>query len=215
MTDENNSKNEMGNVDDMDTEELNEEREEIVSEIKKRLSEREERIEELEQEIDNKEERIEELEELSQRLKADFDNYRKKSKDRKERARQRGKEEFVHALIKPIDDLRKALDMESKILDEESESDSILTGLYEGVKSIYDDFLNALSKHNFELIIPEENDEFDHDRHEAVGVVEGENDNCIAEVLQIGYSFEERVIQPAKVIVYSDDENNSKEDNED
>jgi len=124
------------------------------------------------------------------RLLADFDNYRKRTAAELEAARREGRLEVLRAVLPVLDDLERAL------AHAEAEPGAIL----EGVKKIKDAFLRALSGLGVEEV-PGEGAEFSPEHHEAIGVVEGEEEGRVAEVYQKGYKVGDVLIRPARVAV--------------
>ena len=124
------------------------------------------------------------------RLLADFDNYRKRTAAELEAARREGRLEVLRAVLPVLDDLERAL------AHAEAEPGAIL----EGVKKIKDAFLRVLSGLGVEEV-PGEGAEFSPEHHEAIGVVEGEEEGKVAEVYQKGYKVGDYLIRPARVAV--------------
>ncbi len=124
------------------------------------------------------------------RLLADFDNYRKRTAAELEAARREGRLEVLRAVLPVLDDLERAL------MHAEAEPGAIL----EGVKKIKDAFLRVLSGLGVEEV-PGEGAPFSPEHHEAIGVVEGEEEGRVAEVYQKGYKVGDFLIRPARVAV--------------
>ncbi len=75
-----------------------------------------------------------------------------------------------------------------------------------GMEGVYQQALNAAKGHGLEQSAPKIGDEFDPNKHEAVGTEQTDrnaNDHRIAKVLQKGYELHGTTIRPAKVIIYS------------
>ncbi len=124
------------------------------------------------------------------RLLADFDNYRKRTAAELEAARREGRLEVLRAVLPVLDDLERAL------AHAEAEPGAIL----EGVKKIKDAFLRVLAGLGVEEV-PGEGAAFSPEHHEAIGVVEGEEEGKVAEVYQKGYKVGDYLIRPARVTV--------------
>ena len=124
------------------------------------------------------------------RLLADFDNYRKRTAAELEAARREGRLEVLRAVLPVLDDLERAL------AHAEAEPGAIL----EGVKKIKDAFLRVLAGLGVEEV-PGEGAAFSPEHHEAIGVVEGEEEGRVAEVYQKGYKVGDYLIRPARVAV--------------
>lgn len=130
------------------------------------------------------------LKEKYLRLLADFDNYRKRTASDLEAAKREGKLEVLRAVLPVLDDLERAL--------EHAEADP--EAILEGVRKIKDAFLRILAGLGVEEV-PGKGEAFDPAYHEAIGVVEGEEDGKIAEVYQKGYRVGDFLVRPARVAV--------------
>jgi len=130
------------------------------------------------------------LKEKYLRLLADFDNYRKRTASDLEAARREGKLEVLRAVLPVLDDLERAL--------EHAEADP--GAILEGVRKIKDAFLRILAGLGVEEV-PGKGEAFDPAYHEAIGVIEGEEDGKIAEVYQKGYRVGDFLVRPARVAV--------------
>lgn len=176
----------------------------------KEFEEKEKEIGKFEELLEKKEERIQELESLVKRVKADFENYKKRRKKEEDQIRNRARQDLMKRFMDPFDGLRSVVDLDisgdsdNNIEDlEREELKSIMKGLYEGIENVLGQFETILHEEGIEVIDPC-GDDFNPEIHEAIGVQEteeGEN-NKISEVLQVGYKSKERVIRPARVIVY-------------
>ena len=155
-------------------------REELIEEVK----EKDEKIEEMDAEIDDLLDRL-------QRLKADFVNYRKRSKREKAEMTTQGKIDLCASLLPVLDNFERALKSE------ENESD-----FYKGVEMIYNQLLNTFADQGIEEILAE-GDEFNPEYHEAIMRVEDDEyeEGTVVEVVQKGFILDDRVIRPAMVKV--------------
>ena len=121
-----------------------------------------------------------------QRLKAEFDNYRKRVA-REEAARgARASERLVRELVPVLDDLERAMAHESDI--------------EEGVKLIHRSLAAALAKEGLKEIDTEGT--FDPHTQEALLSQPSEaEEGTVIEVLQKGYTLGDRVLRPARVVI--------------
>jgi len=149
----------------------------------------------LEAELKAAQEELGQFKEKYLRLLADFDNYRKRTAAELEAARREGRLEVLRALLPVLDDLERAL------AHAEAEPGAIL----EGVRKIKDAFLRTLAGLGVEEV-PGQGEPFHPAYHEAIGVVEGEEDGRVAEVYQKGYRVGEFLIRPARVAVTKKEE---------
>jgi molecular chaperone GrpE len=148
-------------------------------------AELQERIEALERERD------EYLDSL-QRLKAEFDNYRKRVTREQESFAARASEALLKELLPVLDDLERALDAAEQ--HEEAK-------LEEGVRLVHRSLYEALRKQGLELI--ETDGPFDPHVHEALLAQPAEDaqPGSVLQVLQKGYRLGDRVLRPARVVV--------------
>jgi molecular chaperone GrpE len=121
-----------------------------------------------------------------QRLKAEFDNYRKRvARDQQELAA-RAHERLVKELVPILDDLERALAHESD--------------LEEGVRLIHRQFSDALAKEGL-TEVPTDG-KFDPHTQEALLSQPSEaEEGTVIEVLQKGYRLGDRVLRPARVVI--------------
>jgi molecular chaperone GrpE len=127
-----------------------------------------------------------------QRLKAEFDNYRKRAAREQESLSSRASEALLRALLPILDDLERALAAAEQ--HEEAE-------LEEGVRLVHRSLLEVMRKHGLELI--ETDGAFDPHVHEALLAqpVEEAEPGSVVQVLQKGYRLGDRVLRPARVVV--------------
>ncbi|WP_338727921.1 nucleotide exchange factor GrpE [Haladaptatus sp. DJG-WS-42] len=137
-----------------------------------------------------------EREGLASRLKrkqAEFQNYKKRMKKRREQEKQRATEDLVERLIDVRDNLARALDE----ADEATDSDIV-----SGIESTLRQFDRILEDENVTEIRPEPGSDVDPQRHEVMLRVESDQPvDTIAEVYQSGYEMADRVLRPAQVTV--------------
>ena len=135
------------------------------------------------------------VDEKQLRLKAEFENFRKrKEKEILDLIRYEGKD-VVKAMISVVDDLERLYAAVEK-------NDNLHQSLKEGMALI----LSKVEKVFSELDVAsfgEAGDLLDSELHDALMVrqEEDKNDNQIIEVFEKGYKYRERVIRHAKVVV--------------
>jgi len=157
-----------------------------------------EALEELEENLIEAEEERDEYEKLAKKTKADFENYKRKKDERKERWQNEAQRDLAEDLISVIDNFERALSM----ADEDS-------SIYQGVKMISDELMDALEKKGLERI-DAEGEEFDPRIHNAVDTEEHEEENKVLEQKKPGYRHGEKILRPAEVVV---SEKNGEEEN--
>jgi len=128
-----------------------------------------------------------------QRLKADFDNYRKRMLKEQTRIVDTAEAELIKKLLPVADNLERAL---------ASSSEGEAKGLQEGVSKVLELMLNTLAKEGLEVVDPE-GEPFDPEHHEAMMVVETAEcpEGTVVGVVQKGYRFNGVLLRPAMVRV--------------
>jgi molecular chaperone GrpE len=152
---------------------------------------------------------VEEQKELAQnyydqlvRLKADFENYRRRSEKEKKDYLDWGKEKILIKQIDMVDVLQQAL----KSAKAGNNIESVIVGL----EMISKEFSKMLKDEGVEEIVCEK---FDPNICEALDSVEGEQeDGKILEVYQKGYKMNGRLIRAAKVKVAKSDKKDEQKD---
>lgn len=124
------------------------------------------------------------------RLLADFDNYRRRSQVTLESAGREGEIRGVRAVLPALDDLERALTH----ADDDSEN------LRDGLQRVIEGFERAIASLGVSAV-PGEGEPFDPSVHEAVGLLEGEDDDRVAVVYQRGWRHGDQLIRPARVLV--------------
>ena len=127
-----------------------------------------------------------------QRLKAEFDNYRKRTARDQAAMSERATEALVRELLPIVDDLERAL-----VAAEDHEE----AKLEEGVRLVHRSLIDALRKQGLAEI--ETDGAFDPHVHEALLAQPAEDvePGSVAQVLQKGYRLGDRVLRPARVVV--------------
>jgi len=126
-----------------------------------------------------------------QRLKAEFDNYRKRvARDQQELAA-RAHERLVKELVPVLDDLERALEFASEHDDAKLE---------EGVRLVHRSLADALAREG--LVQIETDGKFDPHTQEALLSQPSEaEEGTVIQVLQKGYRLGDRVLRPARVVI--------------
>ena len=129
------------------------------------------------------------------RLFAEFDNYRRRTiKEREELVVTAGKD-ILSAMLPIADDFDRALVELSKSADENT---------LQGVKLIYNKFMNTLRSKGLERMEVAPNDMFDSEIHDAITLIPApspEYKGRIVDVVQAGYKLGDKVIRFPKVVV--------------
>lgn len=127
------------------------------------------------------------------RLHAEWDTYRRRTKEQREEEKARAAEKLVTSLIPVLDDLERTI---------EYAENNGETGLLGGVKAVLAKFVDTLQKDGVEIINPQ-GEAFDALEAQAVGTVEDTEqfDETVAQVYQKGYRMSAKVLRPAMVTV--------------
>jgi molecular chaperone GrpE len=128
------------------------------------------------------------------RLKAEFDNYRKRVQRDNEELRLRAAETVVESLLPVMDNLNRALEA-----GDQHEEGQILAGL--GL--VADQLRGTLAGHGLEEIEVEPGTTFDPEYHEAIVAQPSDefDEGAVTQVLERGYLLHGKLLRPAKVIV--------------
>jgi molecular chaperone GrpE len=126
-----------------------------------------------------------------QRLKAEFDNYRKRvARDQQELAA-RAHERLVKELVPILDDLERALEAVAK--HEEAQ-------LEEGVRLVHRSLADLLAREGLTEV--ETAGRFDpHTQEALLSQPSDEEEGSVIQVLQKGYKLGDRVLRPARVVI--------------
>ncbi len=206
MNDKKNSENK-DSYEDMSRDDLIQE----IEELNKKISEKDSKIDNLKEKFDEKEEELDQTIDLSKRIKADFENYKKRMKKNRKKLRDNLLNGLISDIIPVLDNIDLSL----------NHSSSNLEDFKEGVEMICDQLKNSLENHGLKKLNVKPGDEYDPKIHEAIQMIDSDDssdDKKIAEVLAQTYQLNDDVIRPAKVKVYKykskeDKESNEKENN--
>ena len=146
----------------------------------------------LQAEIDKKDAELQEVNDRLMRLRADFDNFRRRTRQEKEELSAVVLQNFMTELLPLVDNFERALAAET--------ADADL--LRDGIVMVYNQFAAVLQKNGLEPI-KAVGEKFDPNFHQAVMRVEDttEEDNTVVGELQKGYIVQARVIRPSMVKV--------------
>lgn len=154
-----------------------------------------EALKEMEEELAEEREGREEFEKLAKKHKADFENYKKKQDERKEKWQNLAKEKIAENLIEVMDNLERAL----MAADEE-------TAVVKGVEMVKNQLYQKLNSEGLEVI--ETGKSFNPEIHKAVETQEHEDHEpkTILEEKRKGYKYGDKVLRPAEVVVVEEQE---------
>ena len=175
--------------------EAKEENSEVVEEVFAEEPQAEETAEEqVSDELSQLEGKLNESENRYLRLRADFDNFRRRvnvENEAKEKYRAQG---LITELLPALDNFERALNIEA---DNEQTKQ-----LLQGMEMVHRSLVDALKKEGVEPI-EAVGQQFDPHLHQAVMQIEDENfeSNVVVEEFQKGYKLKDRVIRPSMVKV--------------
>ena len=130
------------------------------------------------------------------RLKAEWDNYRKRVQRDNEELRLRAAETVVESLLPVMDNMSRAIEAGDK-----HEEGQLLAGL----TLVAGQLRGTLAGHGLEEIGVEPGTTFDPEYHEAIVAQPSEDhpEGTVTQVLERGYLLHGKLLRPAKVIVAS------------
>jgi len=148
------------------------------------------RVDGLKGQLESREQEVEDLESRLKRKQADFQNYKKRQKERLEEEKRRATEDLVERIVDVRDNLARALDQDE---------DADIRG---GVETTLRQFDEQLQRENVERLEPDPGEEVDPQRHEALATIPSDrSEGTIAEVHRPGYEMGGKVVRPAQVAV--------------
>jgi molecular chaperone GrpE len=141
-----------------------------------------------------KEEELKDYIELTQRVKAEFDNYRKRTAREKEQLYTDITGDIILKLLPVVDNMERAVSSSADTSDYKK--------LVDGMEMILRQFKDILTKEGLEEV-ESKGAKFDPNTHSAVMHIEDEafDENTIVEVFQKGYKIKDKVIRPSMVKV--------------
>lgn len=176
---------------DKKDEKKNDLQEETQEELLEKLESKNEEIAKLQEELEKQEDQTNEYISYSQRLQADFENYKRHSEKQNTEIIKYANEQLISNILDSYEDLERALNQSNN----EKE-------LREGVELIYSKLKDILEKEGLKEI-PTEGEKFDPFKHEAL-MAENNDDfenGYIIEELMKGYTLKDKVLKYSKVKV--------------
>jgi molecular chaperone GrpE len=170
-------------------------KEEKVTQEPESLPERKEGFspEKLEAQLEEKTREASEYFDKWLRLRADFENFKKRMQKEKGDLVKFGNENLLKALLPVLDNLSRAI--------EHGKNAKENSPLLEGVEMTCKEFLNTLDRFGVKPV-PAVGEVFDPEKHEALSQEESDQEaNRVIAAVQNGYFYHDRLLRPAKVIV--------------
>jgi molecular chaperone GrpE len=151
------------------------------------LTEEQQRIQELES-------KLEEASQKNLRLQADYDNFRRRTREEQAASLKYKSQSLLEQLLPALDNFERAL--KTEVTDEQAKT------LIQGMEMVYRQLADALKQEGLSEIATV-GEKFDPNMHQAVMQVEDSEyeSNTVIEELQKGYMLKDRVIRPAMVKV--------------
>jgi len=139
------------------------------------------------------------------RLKAEFENYKRRSQKERERIVSWSNEDLIKQFLPVLDDLERAVDS--------GQQSNSLASLMEGMRMIFEKLKAILQKQGLQEI-KAKGEEFDPYFHEALMSVDLAEypDNLVVEEMRKGYKLNNKILRPAMVKVNKRSQENKKKD---
>lgn len=155
--------------------------------VEETLTEEQQRIQELES-------KLEEVSQKNLRLQADYDNFRRRTREEQAASLKYKSQSLLEQLLPALDNFERALKTEAT--NEQAKT------LIQGMEMVYRQLADALKQEGL-TEVPSVGEKFDPNMHQAVMQVEDSeyDSNTVIEELQKGYMLKDRVIRPAMVKV--------------
>ena len=175
--------------------------EDFAADSQRLQAERDELYQRLEESIDQVDAAKQEAKDATERLarlQADWENFRRRTRQEREAERERAAEKLVLGLLPVLDDMERAVDHARQT---GTDSDQF-SQFVDGVSQVHDKMVSILEKDGVEVIDPA-GEPFDPLAHQAVGREENDDeyDETVAQVYQRGYRMGGKVIRSAMVTV--------------
>ncbi len=166
--------------------------EDVVPEVAEADSEEDES---LEKQLEKAQQTISDYWDQMMRLRAEIDNNRKRAERDVESAHKYALKNFVENLLPIID----SMEMGQTAAEADN---ATLESIREGTSLTMNLFVQVLEKNGLEQIDPL-GEKFDPEKHQAISMleVEGAESNSVIEVMQKGFSLNDRLVRPAMVVV--------------
>lgn len=146
--------------------------------------------------LEDKEKELAEAQERYLRLAAEYENFRRRTRQEKSRCYEDAKVDAVKALLPVLDNLDRAVESGEKASSEESKK------MAEGMALVRKVAIESMEKIGV-IEIPAAGESFDPELHNAVQHIEDKElgENEVAQVLQKGYRCGDQVIRHSVVVV--------------
>ena len=150
------------------------------------------------------EEELADLRDRHLRLAAEFDNFRRRTRQELLKTGEMARAQLAARLLEGLDDLQRVADIPA--------DQTTTEALHQGVELVERKLLKELGDAGLEVLKPL-GERFDPNLHEAIlltPTADREQDELVAHVVKIGYKLGDRLLRPAQVGVYRYDEDAGK-----
>ncbi len=148
-----------------------------------------------EQDIQTLQADLENMTNTAKRALADLQNFKRHAEEQRSTLMNMGQIDIITKIMPIYDNLQRAI---SQTPEEIKDNDWV-----KGVHSIQEQFLKLLQNSGLELL-PGTGKQADPNHHEIITAVPGAPQNQIIETLEQGFTFNDKLIKPSKVVVGSD-----------
>ena len=147
------------------------------------------------QELEQAQATVKDYWEQMMRLRAEIENYRKRAARDVENAHKYGLKSFVEELLPVIDSMEMGLSAAAG-------ENATLESIREGSELTHQMFIQVLQKQGLNEIDPR-GEKFDPEQHQAISMIDDESaeSNTVIDVMQKGFSLNDRLVRPAMVVV--------------
>ena len=179
-------------------------KEKKLKDAKKEISSLRSQVKAVKEELKSTDKETGEYLDYLKRLKAEFENYKRRSQKERERIVSWSNEDLIKQFLPVLDDLERAVDSSQQ-------SNNNLASLMEGMRMILDQLKAILQKQGLQEI-EAKGEEFDPYFHEALMSVDLAEypDNLVVEEMRKGYKLNNKILRPAMVKVNKRSQENKK-----
>ncbi|MFQ6067834.1 MAG: nucleotide exchange factor GrpE [bacterium] len=184
-------------------------KEKKLSDAKREISSLRNLLKAVKEELKSTDKEADEYLDYLKRLKAEFENYKRRSQKEKERIVSWSNEDLIKQFLPVLDDLERAVDS--------GQQSKNLASLVEGMRMILEKLKGVLQRQGLEEI-KAKGEPFNPHFHEALMSVDLAEypDNLVVEEMRKGYKLNDRILRPAMVKVNKkSDENKIKDKSKD
>ncbi|MFQ5835008.1 MAG: nucleotide exchange factor GrpE [bacterium] len=180
-------------------------KEKKLKEAKKEISSLHSQLKAVKEELRSTDKEAGEYLDYLKRLKAEFENYKRRSQKERERIVSLSNEDLIKQFLPVLDDLERAVDS--------SQQSKNHAGLVEGMRMILEKLRGVLQSQGLEEI-KAQGEEFNPHFHEALMSVDLAEypDNLVVEEMRKGYKLNDKILRPAMVKVNKRSEENKIKD---